>query len=118
MTVQAANEPPVWDQAAALASLGGNGTLARQILERFCAALPADIARLRALHAAGHLTAAADQAHRINSGAAYCGVAALRRRLAALETSARAGDAASASGDLAAVELEANRLLDLVGARS
>jgi HPt (histidine-containing phosphotransfer) domain-containing protein len=114
MPEQAPDDTPVWDRDAALASVGGNAALARQVLERFCAALPTDITRLRQYHAAGDLIGAAEQAHRINGAAAYCGVAALRRRLAALEASARAGDAAGASRDLAGVEAAAERVVALV----
>jgi HPt (histidine-containing phosphotransfer) domain-containing protein len=111
MQDQALDDDPVWDPAGALASVGGNEALARALLRRFCAALPADLARLRQAHAAGDLAATTAQAHHINGGAAYCGVPALRRRLAALETSARAGDAAGAGRALADVETAADRLI-------
>jgi HPt (histidine-containing phosphotransfer) domain-containing protein len=103
---------PVWDEDSALASVGGDGELARNLLLGMCGTLPHELDLLREHHAAGDLSGAAERAHHISGGAAYCGVPALRSRLKLLEERARAGDVTGSRIALSAVETEARRLLD------
>ncbi|WP_295880962.1 Hpt domain-containing protein [uncultured Thiohalocapsa sp.] len=104
------DELPVWDQAAAVRSVGDLG-LARRLLAQLCAGLPDDLAALRRLHAAGELTELAERAHHVSGGAAYCGVTALRASLKTLEQRARAGDAADSAAALQALAVQIERLL-------
>ncbi|MCG6939658.1 MAG: Hpt domain-containing protein [Thiohalocapsa sp.] len=102
---------PVWDEDAALASVGGNRALALSLLKGLCATLPHELSLLRERHADGDLPGTAEQAHHISGGAAYCGVHALRSRLTLLEQRARAGDVNGCRIALSAVDAEATRLL-------
>jgi HPt (histidine-containing phosphotransfer) domain-containing protein len=107
-------DPPVWDEASALASVGGDRAMARNLLLGLCASLPQELGLLRERHAAADLSGTAERAHHICGGAAYCGVPALCSRLKLLEGRARAGDATGTRIALSAVEAEADRLLVLV----
>lgn len=103
-------DQPVWDQSAAVASVG-DAALARHLLRQLCAGLPDELAELRRLHAAGELTAAAEHAHHVSGGAAYCGVTALRSSLKALERQARGGDGAATGLALDALAAQVERLV-------
>jgi len=101
---------PAWDQAAAVQSVG-DAALARRLLHQLCAGLPDELAQLRRLYAAGELTAAAEHAHHVSGGAAYCGVTALRSSLKALEREARSGDATATGLALEALAAQVERLV-------
>ena len=102
---------PVWDEGAALASVGGNRALALSLLTGLCTSLPQELTLLRERYADCDLSGTADRAHHISGGAAYCGVQALQSRLKLLEARARAGDITGTSSALSAVEKEVERLL-------
>lgn len=103
-------DQPAWDRAAAVQSVGDDA-LARRLLHQLCAGLPDELAQLRRLYAAGELTAAADHAHHVSGGAAYCGVTALRSSLKALERQARSGDAPATGLALEALAAQVERLV-------
>jgi two-component system sensor histidine kinase BarA len=105
---------PIWDQDAALASVGGDRALAGNLLRAMSAKLPHELRLLRERQAAADLPGTADRAHHISGGAAYCGVPALRSRLKLLEERARAGDPTGTRIALDAVEAEITRLLAFV----
>jgi HPt (histidine-containing phosphotransfer) domain-containing protein len=105
---------PVWDEASALASVGGDPALARNLLIAMTAKLPHELDLLRQYQAAADLPGTADRAHHISGGAAYCGVPALCSRLRLLEERARAGDVTGTRIALDAVEAEIARLTGLV----
>lgn len=102
---------PLWDEDTALASVGGDTAMARGLLAQLCASLTAELATMQDALASGDLSALAETAHHINGGAAYCGVAALRASLWALERRARAGDQAGARAALSMVAAEMERLI-------
>lgn len=105
---------PVWDEASALASVGGDPALARNLLLAITAKLPHELGLLRERLAARDLPGTADRAHHISGGAAYCGVPALCSRLKLLEERARAGDVTGTRIALDAVAAEVARLTALV----
>jgi HPt (histidine-containing phosphotransfer) domain-containing protein len=105
--------PPVWDEDAALAIVGGDRTLALNLLQGLCATLPQELELLHEHQASADLAGTAERAHHISGGAAYCGVLALRSRLRLLESRARAGDMNGTRTALSAVEAEVDRLLTL-----
>jgi two-component system sensor histidine kinase BarA len=103
---------PARDDAAALLSAGGDADLARELLDVLLAGLPAEIQELRACIAESDWTALAEHAHQLRGATRYCGVPALDEAIEVLERAARLGDAVLISGVFAAVESQANRLLD------
>lgn len=105
---------PVWDEASALASVGGDRALAKNLLLAMTAKLPHELGLLRECQADRDLPGTADRAHHISGGAAYCGVPALCSRLKLLEERARAGDVTGTRIALDAVEAEVARLTVLV----
>ena len=75
---------PPRDEAAALASAGGDRALAGELFEALMAGLPGEIEDLRAC--------LAEHAHQVRGATGYCGVPALNGAVAALERAARIGD--------------------------
>jgi two-component system sensor histidine kinase BarA len=103
---------PARDEAAALASAGGDADLARELLEVLLAGLPAESEELRACIAEADWPALAEHAHQVRGATRYCGVPALDEAIEALERTARRGDAGLVSDDFAAVESQASRLVE------
>ncbi|MFB1486163.1 MULTISPECIES: Hpt domain-containing protein [unclassified Thiocapsa] len=103
---------PARDDAAALASAGGDADLARELLEVLLAGLHEEIEELRACVAEADWSKLAEHAHQVRGATRYCGVPALDEAIEALERTARRGDPVLVSDDFAAVESQASRLLE------
>jgi two-component system sensor histidine kinase BarA len=104
---------PAWDETAALAAVGGDADLARELLAALIAGLPGEIQGLRG--AAADPAALAEAAHHVRGATRYCGVLALDAALAGLERAAKDRNAAGMSAGLALVEAEASRLETVFG---
>jgi len=83
--------PMVWDEANAVATVGGDRGLALAMLTELIASLPMELRTFERLLQGARLDELAERAHRCRGGAAYCGVPDLIAALTALEKSARAG---------------------------
>ena len=95
---------PIWDHDTALASVGGNADLMRELFETFLGSIGPHWEELRQLCRAKNWTELYDSAHRLHGSAAYCGVPAIKSAVKELETAAAAGDektVASSMGVLA-----------------
>ena len=106
---EAARSPPVLDDAAALAALGSDGTVAamRALMRDD---LPGQRSAMRADLAAGRREAAAGALHRMRAACGFCGAPRLSAASAALQRALELGAAVEALGvdwDVAAGELEA-----------
>lgn len=102
---------PARDDAAALATTGGDAELAEQLFATLREGLPEEIARLHHPARAEDWGALADAAHRFRGATAYCGVPALDRALQDLERAARSSDLTRISPALERVERETERLI-------
>ncbi len=98
------------DEAAALASAGGNAELAEELLYTLLAGLPEEIESLRACLAESDWPGLAEYAHQVRGATRYCGVPALDAAVEALERSARIGDPQRSLECFNQVEQEAERL--------
>jgi len=85
-------QTPPRDEAAALASAGGDAALAEELFEALMAGLPGEIEDLRACLAEADWLGLAEHAHQVRGATSYCGVPALNGAVAALERAARIGD--------------------------
>lgn len=108
------NPLPARDEAAALATTGGDAVLAAELFATLRDSLPEEIARITQHGRDESWGALADAAHRCRGAAAYCGVPALDQALQALERAARNKDTEHVRPCLERVEREAARLLAYV----
>jgi two-component system sensor histidine kinase BarA len=104
--------PPARDQAAAIRAAGGDAALAGELFQALMAQLPAELALLRRLLAAGDWKGLVDLAHRLRGATGYCGVPALEAALCDLSRAAKRSASGPAGEAAVRVEREARRLRD------
>jgi DNA-binding response OmpR family regulator len=75
---------PVWDEARALAAIGGNREALAALRELFLAELPAARAGIEAAIAVGDAGAVKAQLHKLQAGAGFVGAARMARAIRAL----------------------------------
>ena len=93
--MQHADEPIVWNYQDLLQRVMGDRDLARDLVASFRADMPAQMAHLRAVLAAGDNTAIMTQSHRIKGAVGNMNGEAMREAATALEQAAQAGDPAT-----------------------
>ena len=101
---------PARDEAAALASAGGDQQLAAELFETLVHGLPGEVEDLRGCLEESDWPGLADHAHQVRGATRYCGVPALDEAIEALERVARIGDPILIRENFAWVELEVDRL--------
>ncbi len=94
----------VWNQAALMDRLMGNGEFAQMILDAFLQDMPLQLQRLREMLANGDVPNATRQAHTIKGASATVGGEAVRRVAAAIEEAGKAQDAAAMGARLGELE--------------
>ncbi|MCB2263594.1 MAG: Hpt domain-containing protein [Candidatus Thiosymbion ectosymbiont of Robbea hypermnestra] len=110
----ATDNPPVWDEAAALEITGGNPELARELVQMLVQGFPQELCELRRGFETNDWPLLVETAHRLHGATSYCGVPVLDARVGALEESARTGDRKRIAASLARVEREMERLTRVV----
>jgi two-component system sensor histidine kinase BarA len=108
-------ELAVRDEAAALAAVGGNAALARELLDALIAGLPGELIELRELLAASDWHGLGETVHRLRGATSYCAVPALDQALFALKALTKSGDREGAAAVLKQVETQALRLRAAAG---
>jgi two-component system sensor histidine kinase BarA len=101
---------PARDEAAALASAGGDEQLAAELFETLVEGLPGEVEDLRGCLEEADWPGLAEHAHQVRGATRYCGVPALDEAIEALERAARIGDPVLTRENFAWVELEVDRL--------
>ncbi len=111
----AADAPEVLQREQAIADLGGDERLWRELLAMLWEQADGDLPQIRGGLAAGDLRQACDAAHRLKSSLAMVGAAAAARACAAVEAHGRAQDPAAAGEALAELERSYAALYALAG---
>jgi len=111
----ATDAPAVLQREQALANLGGDESLWRELLAMLWEQADSDLPQIRGALQAGDLRRARDAAHRLKSSLAMVGGAAAARACAAVEAHCRAQDAAAAGEALAELERSYGALYALAG---
>lgn len=103
---------PARDTVAALASAGGDATLAAELFSTLLEGLPGEIEDLRHCLEESDWHGLAEHAHQVRGATRYCGVPALDEAIEALERAARIGDPSLIRQGFERVRSEAQRLSD------
>ncbi len=107
---ETATEDTVRDEAAAIASAGGNRELAAQLFQTFLEELKVQGEKLQILQRAAEWEELREVAHQLHGSTAYVGVPALKRAVKALERSASRHDEESIGRCMEDLDREIDRL--------
>lgn len=105
------SELPIRDEAAALAAVGDDRDLARELLSTLLAGLPTELKQMQRLSTAGDWPALADLAHQVRGATRYCGVSALDETMGTLQKAADSADKERARALISRAQEQAQRLL-------
>ncbi len=105
---------PVRDLDKALEITAGQADLAQEMLEKFCAELPDQIAKIRKLVSSGKWEELAKAAHHLRGSTSVCAVPALDDIALRMEQAANKPGTADIEALLKELENQADRLLSLV----
>jgi two-component system sensor histidine kinase BarA len=100
------------DQALALERAGGNPQLADELFKMLLSELPAQRRAIASAMTTGDYVNLLHHVHKLNGGANYCGVPALKQALDTLETKLKNGHNEQAAGDVNHVLFMIDRTLE------